>query len=112
MKRSVLLILAVVLILGCLVGCRRKDSTVSTDPNGMIGNSEPSTQKPLPPTTEAPTTEASTQATTRPTESTEMPVPSDSRDQESSSTEDLPGESGSEDSGVNGRSRRTRPLFR
>ena len=104
MKRYLILFLALVLVLGCLAGCRRKDNTVSKDPDGMIGTTERPT---LPSTTSAPT-----ESSTRQTEATQRTEPSVTQDQESGSTESMPNESESTHDNAVGRARRTRPLYR
>lgn len=116
MKRYFILILAAVLILSCLAGCRRKDNTVSTNPNGMIGDTTekmPSTARPSTEDTQRPSNEG----TQRPsTESSTRPSTQDDT-QDSTDGSEAPTGSGGESTDatgddVVGRARRTRPLFR
>lgn len=109
MKRYFILILAAVLILSCLVGCRKKDNNVSTDPNGMIENVKPSTQRPSTENTQRPSTESTQHSTTESTDSSQPDSSSDETESDSSSDGSEP-DSTQED--VVGRARRTRPLFR
>lgn len=110
MKRFIVLILAAVLILSCLVGCRSKSDTVSTDPDGMIEDTKETnstvpkptagdTQRPSTEDTQTPSTQPSTQDSSVPNESTDG-VASEGSETEPSREDTA------------GRNRRTRPLFR
>lgn len=116
MKRYFILILAAVLILSCLVGCRRKDNNVSTDPNGMIDDTteqKPSTARPSTEATQRPSTEStqrpSTENSTQPSTESDTPDSTHGSDAPTDSDRESTDATGDD---VVGRARRTRPLFR